>query len=93
MAAPIVPIFKGDVSIKNCGDYKQIVNQVANFDKYPVPKTEYIFETLYGGNKFSKLDKTQAYQHFLLSPDSRELSTVNTHKGLFQPTRLQFRVN
>ena len=28
-----------------------------------------------------------------MSPKSRELLTVNTHKGLFQPTRLQFGVH
>ena len=29
----------------------------------------------------------------MLSPDPNELLTVNTHKGLFQPTRLQFEVH
>ena len=70
-------------------DYKQTVNTVADCDKYPAPKTEDIFATLYGGEKFTKLDLSQAYQQLL----SRELLTVNTHKGLFQPTRLQFRVH
>ena len=36
---------------------------------------------------------SQAYQQLLLSPRSRELLTINTHKGLFQPTRLQFGVH
>ena len=62
---------------------------MADCDKYPAPKTEDIFATLYGGEKFTKLDLSQAYQQLL----SRELLTVNTHKGLFQPTRLQFRVH
>ena len=49
--------------------------------------------TLHGGEKFTKLDLRQAYQPLLLSPKLRELLTVNTHKGLFQPTRLQFGVD
>ena len=92
-AAPIVPVFKPDGSICICGDYKQTVNTVADCDKYPVPKTEDIFATLHGGEKFTKLDLSQAYQQLLLSPKSRELLTVNTHKGLFQPTHLQFGVH
>ena len=48
-AVPIVPVFKGDGSIHICGDYKQTVNKAADFDKYPIPKTEDIFATLNGG--------------------------------------------
>ena len=42
-----------------------------------------------GGEGFTKLDLRQAYQQLLLSPNSRELLTINTHKGIFQLTRLQ----
>lgn len=92
-AAPIVPVVKPDGSIRICGDYKQTVNQVADCDKYPIPKTEDIFATLNGGEKFTKLDLSQAYQQLVLNPDSRNLLTINTHKGLFRPTRLQFGVH
>ena len=50
---------------------------------------EDIFATIVGEEKFSKLDLSQAYQQLVLSPGSRELLTINTHKGLFQLTRLQ----
>ena len=49
------------------GDYKQTVNKAANCDKYPIPKTEDIFVTLHGGEKFSKLDLSKAYQQLILS--------------------------
>ena len=42
-----------------------------------------------GGGQFTN----QAYQQLRLSPRSRELLTKNTHKGHFQPTRLQFGVH
>ena len=92
-AAPIAPVFKPDGSTRICEDFKQTVNTLPDCNKYPVPKTEDIFATLHGGEKFTKLDLGQVYQQLLLSPKSRELLTVNTHKGLFQPTRLQFGVH
>ena len=46
-----------------------------------------------GGVEFTKLDLSQAYQQLLLSPNLRELLTISTPKGLFQPTRLQFGVH
>ena len=92
-AAPIVPVLKDDGSVRICGDCKQTVNKAAACDKYALPKTEDIFATIVGEEKFSKLDLSQAYQQLVLSPGSRELLTINTHKGLFQPTRLQFGVH
>ena len=56
----------------------------------PCSKTEDLFATLNGREKFSKLDLSHAYQQLLLSPESCPLLTVNNHKGLFQWKRLQF---
>ena len=36
-AAPIVPMPKGDGTIRICGDYKVTTNRVASLDKYPLP--------------------------------------------------------
>ena len=61
-AAPIVPIVKEDQSIRICGDYKVTVNSVSKLDNYPIPKAEDLFETLGGGEKFTKLDlSTELY--------------------------------
>ena len=54
-AAPIVPVFKPDGSIRICGDYKQTVNTVADCDKYLVPKTEDIFEDIAWWGKIYKI--------------------------------------
>ena len=40
------------------------------------------------GGEFTKLDLSQAYQQILLDDESRELLTINRHKGLFKLTRL-----
>ena len=42
---------------------------------------------------FTKLDMSQAYLQLQLNKESRELVTINTHKGLFQYTRLPFGVS
>ena len=92
-AAPIVPVMKQDGSVRICGDYKSTVNQVSKLDNYPIPKTEYLLATLGGGNKFTKLDMSQAYQQLLLDEDSKKYTTINTHKGLYQYNRLPFGVS
>ena len=89
-AAPIVPVPKKDGSHRICGDYKVTVNPVLDIDQYSLPKPTDLFTALAGGNKFSTLDLTQAYQQLLLIEDSRRYTTINTHKGLYQYTRLLF---
>ena len=70
-----------------------MVNAVAPCDSYLIPRTEDIFTMLRGGQKFSKLDLSHAYQQLDLDEETPELLTVNTHRGLYRPTRLQFGVH
>ena len=93
--APVVPVVKQDGSVRICGDYKCTVNQVAKLDNYPIPKTEDLLGTctLGGGNKFTKLDMSQAYQQLLLDEESKKFTTINTQKGLYQCNRLPFGVS
>ena len=96
-AAPIVPVLKDarDPSgpVRICGDYKVTVNRASPCDTYPIPNTEDQLATLVGGDKFTKLDLSQAYQQLELDEASRELLTINTQKGLYRPARLQFGVH
>eukprot|EP00118_Oscarella_pearsei_P019665 m.210272 g.210272 ORF g.210272 m.210272 type:complete len:329 (+) comp39743_c0_seq9:1996-2982(+) len=89
-ASPIVPIPKADGSLRICGDYKITVNRELEVDQYPLPKPDDLFATLAGGTVFSKLDLASAYQQVLLDEESKDLTAINTHKGLFQYTRLPF---
>ena len=79
---------KQDGSIQICGDYKQTVNQAYLVDPYPLSRIDDLFTSLFGGKKFSKLDLSKAYQQLVLAELSRELMTINTHKGLYRYTRL-----
>ena len=69
------------------------VNSVLEVDQHPLPNPEELFVTLSGGEKYTKLDLSRAYQQILLDEDSREFVTINTHKGLYRPTRLPFGVS
>ena len=61
-------------------------------DTYPLPRIEDLLALLAGGISFSKLDLAHAYQQIKLEEESRKYVTINTHKGLFQYTRLPFGV-
>ena len=93
-AAPIVPVMKADrQSVRICGDFKQTVNKASPLDKYPIPKIEDLFSQLSGGQKFTKLDMSQAYQQICLDDESKKYVVINTPKGLFQYNRLPFGIS
>ena len=78
-AALIVPIVKGDGTIRISGDYKLTVKT----DAYPLPRIEDLFASLTGGQLFTKLDLAHEYQQVPLDKDSQLVTTINTHKGLY----------
>ena len=96
-AAPIVVVKKDPKDpagpIRICGDYKVTVNTIAPCDNYPLPNTSEQLATLAGGQHFSKIDLKQAFQQIELDEVSKELLTVNTHRGLYQPQRVQYGVH
>lgn len=89
-AAPIVPVLKQDGSIRICGDYKLTVNRAAKLDSYPIPRVEDLFARLAGGQSFTTLDMSRAYQQLRMDEESKNYTTINTHKGLFRYRRLPF---
>ena len=92
-AAPVVPVLKPDNSVRLCGDYRLTVNKAAIIDKYPLPKIDELISSLNNCKVFSKLDMSQAYLQLCLDEDSKPLTTINTHRGLFQFNRLCFGVS
>ncbi|XP_030755820.1 uncharacterized protein K02A2.6-like [Sitophilus oryzae] len=91
-STPIVPVVKKNGSIRICGDYKITLNPVLLIDKYPLPRIDELFAKLQGGIEFSKINLSQAYQQIELDDESKKLTTINTHKGLFMYNRLPFGV-
>ena len=89
-ATPIVPVVKQNSTVRICGDYKISANKVIRLESYPIPRIEELFASLSGGIKFSKLDFKSAYLQLELEENSKQYTTINTHKGLFHYNRLPF---
>lgn len=89
-ATPIVPVPKKDGGIRTCGDFKVTLNPVLVAEQYPLPLIDDLFAGLSGGQKFSKIDLSQAYLQMHVEEQSREMLTINTQKGLFRYCRLPF---
>ena len=92
-AAPIVPVLKASGDIRICGDYKVTINQAVKVDKYPIPNIDDLFTKVSGGQLFTTLDLSNAYQQVVLEEESRKLTTINTTKGLFEYVRLPYGVS
>ena len=91
-ATPIVPVVKKDGTIRVCGDFKLTVNQATQTEVYPLPRIDELFSSLSGGTVFSTLDLSHAYNQLQLDEEAQELTTINTHRGLYKYTRLPFGV-
>ena len=76
-ATPAVPAAKADNSIRVCGDFKVTLNDVLDIDKYPLPNPQDLFAALAGGQIFTKLDLSHAYQQMPLDEESQKYVTIN----------------
>ena len=92
-ASPIVPVRRPNGDIRICGDYKVTVNQYIEVPEHPIPKPEDLFQKLNGGQKFTKMDLSQAYQQVELDLSSQQYLAINTHIGLYAYTRRPFGVS
>ena len=60
---------------------------------HPLPWVEALYATIAGVEKFSKLDTSHATHQVCLDDESKEYVTINTHRWLYQYSRLTFSVN
>ena len=63
-AAIVVVLNKDCKSVRICGDFSVTVNPVSKLDRYHISKVEDLFARLSKSKLFSKLDLSQAYQHW-----------------------------
>ncbi|XP_043285706.1 uncharacterized protein [Venturia canescens] len=90
---PIVPVLKGDGSVRVCGDFKLTLYPVLEIDHFPMPRMEQLFAALQGCTVFSKIVLKDAYQQVPLTEQAQGLVVIITHLGLFKYTRLPYGVS
>ena len=91
VACPIVPVLKGDSSIRICGNFKLTCNLASKTDVYPIPNIKDMLNGISDMKMFSKLDLRGAYLQLKLDAKSKVLTTINTQsRGLLQYNRLAF---
>ena len=88
-ASPVVWVKKPDGGFRMCVDFKATLNSNILSDAYPLPTIEEIFGKIGKATKFAKLDLKSAYWQIELDEESKNLSVINTTKGLFTVNRLQ----
>lgn len=87
-AAPIVVVKKPGGKIRICADYSTGLNAALESNNYPLPVPDDIFSKLNGCKYFSIIDLSDAYLQVEVDDDSKNLLTINTHRGLFRFNRL-----
>lgn len=90
--SPMVVIPKGKDDVRICINMKQ-PNTAILREHYPLPMIDTFLNKLKGAKFFSKLDMTSAYHHVELHPDSRDITTFMTGRGLMRFKRLLFGIN
>ena len=70
MGVPVVLVRKKDGSLRFCVDYRQ-VNNVTQFDAYPLTRIDETLEALSGAKFFSTLDLISGYWQVGLTPQAR----------------------
>ena len=69
------------------------VNLAVKRESFPIPTIDEILQDLNQSCVFSKLDLRMGYHQTELHPESTEITTFATHKGLYRYKRLMMGIN
>ena len=89
-ATTMMDIPKRDGTTRSCENYSVTGNPSLSVPQYPILLPEEVFRKLAGGQRYTKLDLTSAYQQMALDSQSQEYVTINTHHALYRYKRLPF---
>ena len=89
--SPVVVVPKRN-DIRLCVDMRQ-ANQAVMRERYPIPTVEEVLQDFNQSTVFSKLDNKLAYHQIVLDPESRQITTFMTHKGMCRYKLLMFGIS
>ncbi|WVZ53468.1 hypothetical protein U9M48_004406 [Paspalum notatum var. saurae] len=88
-ASPVLLTEKKDGSLRMCVDYRGL-NAVIVKNKYPLPKTEDLFDQLKGACIFSKIDLRSGYHQLRIRPlDIPKMAFISRY-GLYEYSVMSF---
>lgn len=85
----VVIVPKADGNIRLCVDMRQ-ANKAIVRHHYPVPTVDELLLDMNGSKVFSKIDMKMGFHQFVLSEESRDITTFTTHAGQYRYKRLSF---
>ena len=91
-ATPVIPVLKPDGTVRIFSDFKVTLNQYLDVPEYPMPISKELLTKLNGGELFTKLDLSHAYQQVVLDEKPQPYVTITTQLGLYRYTRFPFGV-
>ena len=91
-SSPVILVPKPEGTFRFCNDFRRL-NEVSEFDAYPMPRVDELIERLGPARYLTTLDLTKGYWQVPLTRTAREKTAFATPGGLYQYTVLPFGVH
>ncbi len=88
-SSPIVMVPKPDGTLRFCNDFRRL-NEVSEFDGYPMPRVDELLDRLGGTRYISTLDLTKGYWQVPLTEEAKPKTAFSTLSGHWQYRVLPF---